>query len=97
MPTQKTNRRQFIAASSTLAIASAATPMFAQSATPSDQFKLAFAPHPRMFKTLSGKEVLDQIRFTHDQGFTAREHKNSIPGEKGEQAVIDAYRAIDPK
>jgi hydroxypyruvate isomerase len=71
--------------------------MFAQSATPSDQFKLAFAPHPRMFKTLSGKEVLDQIRFTHDQGFTAREHKNSIPGEKGEQAVIDAYRAIDPK
>lgn len=50
-----------------------------------------------MFKTLSGKEVLDQIRFTHDQGFTAREHKNSIPGEKGEQAVIDAYRAIDPK
>lgn len=88
MPTQKTNRRQFIAATSALAIASAATPMFAQSATPSDQFKLAFAPHPRMFKTLGGKDVLDQIRFAHDQGFTAWEHNSMAKEEPAQQETI---------
>ncbi len=52
---------------------------FAQA--PSQQaFSLAFAPHPGTFKSLGGSDVLDQIRFAHDQGFTAWEH-NGMPGE----------------
>ncbi|EMI57066.1 hydroxypyruvate isomerase [Rhodopirellula sallentina SM41] len=45
-----------------------------------EHFTLAFAPHPMMFKSLAGDNVLDQIRFAHDQGFTAWEH-NPMAGE----------------
>jgi hydroxypyruvate isomerase len=45
------------------------------------QFTLAFAPHPDMFKVMGGSNVLDQIRFAHDQGFTAWEH-NPMPKEE---------------
>jgi hydroxypyruvate isomerase len=44
-------------------------------------FNLAFAPHPGMFKFSAGNDVLDQIRFAHDQGFTAWE-QNSMPNEE---------------
>lgn len=44
---------------------------------------MAFAPHPGMFKVSGGKDVLDQIRFAHDQGFTAWEH-NPMPNETPE-------------
>lgn len=53
-----------------------------QEANPT-KFKMQFAPHPRMFKTKGGKDVLDQIRFAHDQGFTAWE-QNGMPKETPE-------------
>ena len=45
----------------------------------SPKFKLRYAPHPDMFKNLAGPDVLDQIRFAADQGFTAWED-NGLPG-----------------
>lgn len=46
----------------------------------SPQFKLAYAPHPGMFKKSAGEDVLDQIKFCADQGFTAFEY-NGLPKE----------------
>ncbi len=44
------------------------------------EFKMLFAPHPRMFRATAGDDVIDQIKFAHDQGFRAWEH-NSLGGE----------------
>ena len=74
-------RRNFL-----LTTAATSTALFvqrsnAQQASVAKPFKLAFAPHPGMFKTLGGDSVLDQIKFAHDQGFTAWEH-NPMPTEE---------------
>lgn len=40
------------------------------------------------------------FKFLHDKGYEGiigMEHGNSMPGRKGEQAVIEAYRSYDPK
>ncbi len=66
-----TSRRTFLAASAATFLPSSAT---AQEPSRKNAFNLAFAPHPGMFKATAGKDVLDQIRFAHDQGFTAWEH-----------------------
>lgn len=36
-------------------------------------FKLAYAPHFRMFQNSAGKDLVDQLKFAHDRGFTAWE------------------------
>ncbi len=38
------------------------------------KFKLRYAPHPRMFKASAGDDIIDQIKFASDQGFTAWEY-----------------------
>ncbi len=38
-----------------------------------DPFKLKFAPHDGMFKNLGGNDVIEQLNFISDQGFTAFE------------------------
>ena len=52
-------------------------------ATSQPKFKLGYAPHPGMFKGLAGKDVIDQIHFAADQGFTAFEY-NGLPKETPE-------------
>jgi hydroxypyruvate isomerase len=47
------------------------------------KFSLGYAPHPGMFKQSAGRDVLDQIRFCADQGFTAFEY-NGLPNESPE-------------
>ena len=47
------------------------------------QFRMKFAPHPGMFRASAGKDVIDQIKFAHDQGFTAWE-MNGLPKETPE-------------
>lgn len=47
------------------------------------KFNLDFAPHPQMFKASAGNDVLDQIKFAHDQGFTAWE-MNGLGNESPE-------------
>jgi hydroxypyruvate isomerase len=41
---------------------------------------MRFGPHPGMFRHHAGDNVLAQIRFAHDQGFTAWE-QNGMPGQ----------------
>jgi hydroxypyruvate isomerase len=68
-----TNRRRFISAS----IIGAAGASFLSSKTQAQEknppFALKFAPHPGMFIHHAGPDVLEQIRFAADQGFTAWE------------------------
>lgn len=83
-----TSRREFLSRC-TMATAAAAFPWrtaFGQE-SPGESaeaartpFTLAFAPHPNMFRASAGANVLDQIRFAHDQGFRAWEH-NSMAQE----------------
>jgi hydroxypyruvate isomerase len=56
---------------------SAAIPSPAAGASP--RFKMKFGPHAGHFEAHAGKDVLDQIRFAHDAGFTAWED-NGLPG-----------------
>lgn len=69
-------RRNFL--KSTLA-AGASTAFFGASsdsviaATPKHEFKLNYAPHFNMFKTLGGTDPIDQLKFAADQGFSAWE------------------------
>lgn len=46
-------------------------------------FKLRYAPHDGMFRHSAGKDVLDQLRFMADQGFTAFED-NGMAGRTPE-------------
>ena len=41
------------------------------------KFKLKYAPHPGSFKAHAGKDLIDQIKFAADQGFTAWEDNGS--------------------
>jgi len=42
----------------------------------SPKYNLKFAPHDGMFKHHAGEDILDQIQFASDQGFTAFEDNN---------------------
>jgi len=77
------DRRQFLITSSVLSgvaagLAGQANAADANQTTPS--FNLHFAPHPGMFGAHAGANVLDQIKFAADQGFTAWE-QNGLPNE----------------
>lgn len=82
-PDANPTRRRFLAGSAALAAAAAANlhQARAQDATtaspsPAAKFKLAYAPHPGTFKHSAGNDILDQIRFSADQGFTAFEYNS---------------------
>lgn len=74
-------RREFLqktAAASFLGLttgAAASVPAVAAQApaTRAQRFKLKYAPHFGMFKASAGDDLLDQLRFMADQGFTAFE------------------------
>ena len=71
------SRRSFLAASTALGLTLDMAPATGASViqdTANRPFSLKFAPHPGMFKALSGKDVTDQINFCHEMGFTAFEH-----------------------
>ena len=76
-----TTRRHFLLTTAATSVALLARTSNAQQTAVAKRFKLAFAPHPGMFKSLGGEDVLDQIKFAHDQGFTAWEH-NPMPTEE---------------
>lgn len=90
---QGVNRRGFMTGAAGAGLAasmiggSAVNASQPQPATPAkwdEPFAMRFAPHPGMFRASAGNEVLDQIKFAHDQGFTAWEH-NSMPNEEPEK------------
>ena len=81
------NRRAFIAATAA-ASASFATMRTgaAQQAVEEadDKFNLRFAPHPGSFQATVGKDVIDQINYCNEKGFTAIEY-NGIKKETPEK------------
>jgi len=87
------NRRTFV--SSTLATGAALLGGFASlkaqsSVTPvsNPKFKLGYGPHPGMFKESAGADMLDQIRYAADQGFTAWEDNGIMGRPAAEQEAI---------
>ncbi|MDX2185300.1 MAG: TIM barrel protein [Opitutaceae bacterium] len=84
------HRRRFLQASLLGAAAlPALSSVLAAGETPATKpFSLKFAPHPDMFKNSVGKAVLDQIRFAHDQGFTAWEDNGMRKRSPEEQEAI---------
>lgn len=72
------NRRQFVKGItlSTLAVASSPLDNLANSMTQNKSahtFNLKYAPHFGMFKENAGEDLIDQLKFMADQGFTAME------------------------
>ncbi len=62
-----------------------------------DKFKINFAPHIGMFKHHAGEDVIDQINFMADQGFTAFEDnglKNRDPALQEEMGSVLADRGM---
>lgn len=87
-------RRDFIR-QATLATGGAALafPQLVQAApvkpeTQEPVFKMKYAPHPGMFKNHAGENILDQIRFMADQGFTALEDNGMMGRDKALQEQI---------
>lgn len=78
------NRRTFLEAglaSGAAAIVSAnpvETFANAKPTAPANKFKLKYAPHFGMFKNHAGEDLIDQLKFMADQGFTALED-NGLP------------------
>jgi hydroxypyruvate isomerase len=73
-------RRHFLAAS---ALAS-----FSQAAGNAPKFKLRYGPHPGMFKTSAGDDIVDQIQFAADQGFTGWEDNGAMSRDPALQTRI---------
>ncbi len=78
------DRRTFLtaatAATAAASLAVASSGVAAAQENTSKKFSMKFAPHPGMFKASAGKDVIDQINFCHEQGFTAFEY-NGIKKE----------------
>ena len=86
METSPIGRRQFLASAAAVASSLGLPKVMANDPKPLPKMNLRFAPHPGMFKFLGGEDVLDQIRFASDQGFTAWEDNgmpNRPPAEQG--------------
>jgi hydroxypyruvate isomerase len=63
-----------------------AAPLFA--ASPKRKFKLKFAPHLGQFTAHAGKNVVDQLKFMADEGFTALEDNQMMQRPIAEQETI---------
>lgn len=82
-----TSRRTFLTATAATGLAAGmASTGFAATGQDAAKkpFSVKFAPHPGMFKASAGKDVIDQINFCYESGFTAFEH-NGIKGETPEK------------
>ena len=66
-------RRQFLRSALAGALPLAATEMGAARQAGKHTFKLKYAPHFGMFEQSAGKDLIDQLRFIADAGFTAFE------------------------
>lgn len=58
-----------------------------------EKFPMHFAPHAGMFKHHAGENILDQIRFAADQGFTAWEDNGMMNRPLEEQEAIGKLMA----
>lgn len=70
---------------------------FAKAETEPHTFNLNYAPHIGMFKELAGKNVIDQLNFMADQGFTAfedNEMRNRPIAEQEAMAEVMSRRGL---
>ncbi len=83
-------RRQFLHGSVSAALGAAAVSVHANGvqAAPAKKFRMNYAPHPGMFKNSAGDNVIDQIKFAADQGFTAWEDNGMRQRTPQEQEQI---------
>ena len=77
-------RREFLKASAAIGAATAATVaptavVAGPKAAEKHSFKLKYAPHFNMFKHSAGDDLIDQLKFASDQGFTAWEDNGMKP------------------
>src|SRR6185312_5514607 len=76
------NRRDFIATGLVYGVTAVAAPNVAlagaSGAEPAHKFKLNYAPHFGMFKLHTGDDLVAQLQFFREQGFTALED-NGLP------------------
>jgi len=80
------SRRKFLVGAAAAAATVSAAPSLAvgrgllrrESASEGGKFKLKYAPHFGMFRQHAGKDLIDQIKFIADEGFTALED-NGMP------------------
>jgi len=84
-------RRDFLRGSATAAAAATVAPVMGMNPTGSGKtasakksFNLKYAPHFWMFKNLAGEDLMDQLQFIADQGFTALEDN----GMKGKEVAV---------
>lgn len=89
------NRRAFVQsalASATGAVLLGGATRLAAQSKPAEgsagAFKLNYGPHPGMFKASAGPNVIDQIKFAADQGFTAWEDNGMAARPVAEQEEI---------
>jgi hydroxypyruvate isomerase len=78
-------RRGFLT-SGLVAAAAASAGASAQSNRP--KFRLRYGPHPGMFRNHAGENVIDQIKFSADQGFTGWEDNGANKRPAEEQSRI---------
>ncbi len=77
-------RRTFLQKTTLAAGAALATPALANAPTAKYNFKMKYAPHFGMFENTAGKDLVDQLKYMHDVGFTALED-NGMPGRSPEE------------
>jgi hydroxypyruvate isomerase len=88
-------RRSFLQSSlsATALLLTGTARLRAQSYQVASRFGLGYAPHPGMFKALAGPNVIDQIHFAAEQGFTAWEDNGMGGRPPAEQEAIGAALA----
>ncbi len=92
------NRRKFLATSaattgaalvtSVTDRATLAAPLVTTPGAPVRSFKLNYAPHFGMFKHHTGPDLVTQLKFFHEQGFTALEDNGAPTRPPAEQELI---------
>jgi hydroxypyruvate isomerase len=80
-------RREFLAGAAA-AMAVGLVSATASAAEPQGRFKLHYAPHPGMFRNSGGNSIVDQIKFSADQGFSAWEDNGMKGRPASEQEQI---------
>jgi len=82
------DRRTFLAAAMAAGAATISTATKSEAASMGKKFKMKYAPHLGMFKHHAGEDLLDQIKFMADTGFTAMEDNTMMRRPKDLQKKI---------
>ena len=87
-PDRCISRRGFMASAAAAAVAVSGVTSIVQAANPSKKFKLKYAPTFGMFQQHAGKDLIDQLKFMAEQGFTAMFDNQLMKKTRDEQDKI---------